>query len=103
MIGVNTDSINENGFVKKFGGIFYCAVKVKNLESALSLCIKYNNYLDLKVHLHNLSYKSKKPSIPDILVVKDYGKKKYKKEEDNDEMIANKLFNKILNKKHKRK
>ena len=108
---VNAGKIDKNFCVKKFGNVFYSAIKVESLEQAINLCIQYNTYKELKVHLHYLSYRLKKNKMPHILVDKEQKNKKFgldkirkSYKEDEEEFIANKLFNKsrLLNKKKKK-
>ena len=111
--GKNEAKIQEENFVKKLGGIYYVAIKVDDLEQALSLCIEYNKQNNLKVHLHNLTYKLKKNKIPTLLVDKEQkngkyflnkGRKVFKEDIDNEEIRNLKFINKmeIINKKRKR-
>jgi hypothetical protein len=99
-----TIDINNNNFREK-GNIFYSAIKVDNLNDALNLCIKYNNYNNLKVNLHYLTYKFSKKTFPKILTQKDYIKeKKISFNKDSDSKIYDILFgnlNKNKNKKYK--
>ena len=54
-----------------YNEIIYCAMKVNSLEQALFLFIQYNKYYDLKVHLHNITFKLKKHKTPQTLTNKD--------------------------------
>ena len=107
--------IEGNECIKKIGEIFYCAIRVDNLEQAIMLCVNYNNNHELKVNLHYLTYKMKKNEMPQILIDKEglEGKKpnkqKLKKSYKEDEVYYNEaarmLFpsTRMLSKKHKRK
>ena len=112
--GTCEGQINEARCIRKLGEVFYCMIRVSNLDLAVSLCVKYNNFQGLQVNLHNLTYKAKKKEIPQILIDKDgngaerQNKNKMKKsfKEDDEYEIANLLFNpgrNMLSKKHKRK
>ena len=57
--------------IRKLGDILYCAIKVESLEQALFLCVQYNHYYDMKVNLHNITYKLKKNAIPQVLTNKE--------------------------------
>ena len=105
--------INNVKCIKKLGEVFYCAIKVGNLEQALALCVKYNNMHGLKVNLHNLSLKTKKHEIPQVLISneldnerpkKNHLSKTYKEDQMYKNDLVDRLFfnRKILNKKHKR-
>ena len=101
--------------IKKLGEIFYCAIRLDNLEQAVQLCVNYNNTHELKVNLHYLTYKMKKSEMPQILIDKEgNGEKKQNKNEikksyreDNIyfDDVAQMLFptkKRMLSKKHKR-
>ena len=100
--------------IRKLGDMFYCAIKVNNLEQALVLCLQYNKYYDMKVNLHNITFKLKKYKIPQILVNKDIKgenklqthkiKKSFKEDDCFQNEVADFLFskNKLLSRKHKR-
>lgn len=107
--------IDGNECIRKFGDMLYCAIKVESLEQALFLCVQYNNYYDMKVNLHNITYKMKKNKLPQILTKKEfYGenkinmykiKKNYKEDDCFQNEIVDFLFSKkgrLLAKKHKR-
>lgn len=112
----NSEKKNKENIVKQLGNIYYCAIKVDNLDQALCLCVKYNGYNDLKVNLHYLTYKAKKNTLPKVLVEKDYGNKQksdfYKIHKNYKEdyyfsspAIVENLFHrksKFLKRKHKR-
>lgn len=100
--------------IRKLGDMFYCAIKVSSLEQALILCLQYNKYYEMKVNLHNITYKLKKYKIPQILINKDIKgenklqsnkfKKKYKEDDCFQNEVADLLFSKskFLSRKHKR-
>ena len=107
--------IEGNECIRKLGDVLYCAIKVNSLEQALYLCIQYNKYYDLKVHLHNITFKLKKYKMPQILMNKDGKgdykfdarriKKNYKEEDCFQNEAFNLLFSKknnFLSRKHKR-
>ena len=112
--GTCEGQINGAKCIRKLGEVFYCMVRVESLEQAVSLCVKYNNNHDLKVNLHNLTYKMKKSEMPQVLIDKeDIGEKKpnknkMKKSFKEDDIYQNEaaslLFSsrKILSRKHKR-
>lgn len=100
--------------IRKLGDTLFCALKLNSLEQALFLCINYNKYYDLKVHLHNITYNSKKSKIPQILIKKDgkgenkYESQKIKKNYKEDDCFQNEVYDflfpnkKLLSRKHKR-
>ena len=101
--------------IRKLGDIFYCAITVNSLEQALFLCIQYNKYYDMKVHLHNITFKLKKYKMPQILMNKDvngdnqFEPNKIKKNFKEDDCFQNEAFdllfskrNNLLSRKHKR-
>lgn len=93
-------NIDNNIFVKS-GKVFYSAIKVDNLNEALNLCLKYNNYNNLKVHLHNLTYQNSKKNLPRVLIQKNFNKKNNKVSDKGNELY-NKLFGDLKkNKKYK--
>lgn len=106
--------IDDVKCIKKFGEVFFCAIRVSNLEQALTLCVKYNNNQGLKANLHNLSNKMKKSEKPHILTHKEeigekrFYKNKFNKTYKEDGIYQNEaaqlLFpsRRMLNKKHKR-
>ena len=106
--------INGNKCIKKLGEVFYCMIKVSSLEQAVTLCVKYNNTRDLKVNLHNLTYKMKKNEMPQILIDKDgIGQKRLNKQKINKNFKEDEMFQddlaamllpsaKLLSRKHKR-
>ena len=92
-------SNNEDGNIfGKCGKAFYSAIKVGKLNEALNLCLKYNNYNNLKVNLHYLTYQNSKKVFPKALTQKNYSKK-IKKSIDEDTQIYNKLFGDLKKKK----
>lgn len=95
-------TMDENIF-KKNGNIFYSAIKVDNLNDALNLCIKYNGYNNLKVHLHYLTYKNSKKIFPNVLTQKHLLKKKSTFDKDSDSKFYNKLFGQFFHKKKYKK
>lgn len=106
--------IEGNECIKKLGEIFYCAIRVDNFEQALMLCVNYNKSHELKVNLHNLTYKMKKSEMPQILIDKEgigekkKNKRKLQKSYKEDDIYLNEavlmLFpsKKMLSKKHRR-
>ena len=101
--------------IRKLGDTLYCAMKVNNLEQALYLCIQYNKYYDMKVNLHNITFKLKKYKLPQILMSNDANgdnkfetgkiKKNYKEDDCFQNETFNFLFSKknhLLSRKHKR-
>ena len=112
--GTCEGQIDEAQCIKKLGEVFYCAIKVPDLEQALTLCVKYNNVNDLKVNLHYLSYKIKKNEMPQVLInKKDIGenrayRNKFNKSFKEDDIYMNEAADKLflsrgmLNRKHKR-
>ena len=89
-------------------------IKVSSLEQAVTLCVKYNNTRDLKVNLHNLTYKMKKTEMPQILIDKEgIGQKRLNKQKINKNFKEDEMFQddlaamllpsaKLLSRKHKR-
>lgn len=113
--GICEAKIEGKECIRKLGDILYCAITVNSLEQALFLCIQYNKYYDLKVHLHNISFKLKKHKIPQLLMNKDangdnqFEPSKIKKNFKEDDYFQNEAFdllfakrNNLLNKKHRR-
>ena len=102
-------TIDMNNYkFKKSGNIFYSAIRVSNLEDALNLCIQYNEYNNLKVHLHYLTYENSEKIFPQVLTQKEYfEKRKQSLSEDENDKIFKELFpsyfNKIKRKKKKEK
>ena len=95
-----TIDVNNDIFINE-ENINYNAIRVDNLNDALNLCLKYNNYNNLKVHLHYLTYQKSKKKLPKILLQKEYFKEKQSSfNEDPDSKIVKKLFG-SLNKKRK--
>ena len=93
---------NNDIYIKE-DNIFYSAIRVDNLTDALNLCLKYNNYNNLKVHLHCLTYQNSKKKHLKILFEKDYFKEKQLSlNENSDSNLVNKLFG-SLNKRKKYK
>ena len=101
--------------IRKLGETLYCAMKVNNLEQALYLCIQYNKYYDMKVNLHNITFKLKKYKLPQILMNNDlngenkFESRKNKKNYKEDDCFQNETFNflfskknNLLSRKHKR-
>jgi len=101
--------------IRKLGDILYCAIKVESLEQALFLCVQYNNYYDMKVNLHNITYKLKKNKIPQILAKKDikgenkFENSKIRKNFKEDSCFQNEVFDylfpkkgRLLSRKHRR-
>ena len=94
-------SINDEGNIIKKGNYFYSAIRVDNLDDALYLCLKYNKFNNLKVHLHYLTYYNSKKIFPKILTQKEFIKEK-KLSFNDDRQIYNKLFGSLKkNKKYK--
>jgi hypothetical protein len=97
-----------NGKIYKVrGNIFYSAIRVDNLNDAINLCIKYNKFSNLKVHLHYLTYENSKKELPQVLLKKNFIKDKILSlSEDEETKNFDLLFpsrNKIKNKKFKKK
>lgn len=98
IITIDTD----DNIYKIYENYFYSAIKVDNLNVALNLCIKYNKYNNLKVHLHNLTYHNSKKLFPEVLNQKDFIKEKpLLLNKDPQAEIVNKLFGKPKKKKIK--
>ena len=109
--GICKAKIDDNECIRKLGDMLYCAIKVESLDQALFLCIQYNDYYDMKVNLHYITYKMKKNSIPEVLTQKDIQneskgmKKKYKEDGCLQNDTADFLFprkGRILGKKFRR-
>ena len=107
--------IEKKECIRKLGDILYCAIKVDSLEQALLLCVQYNHYYDMKVNLHNITYKLKKNKIPQVMIDKEikgeikYENNKIRKTFKEDNCYKNDacdvLFPKkdrLLSRKHKR-
>ena len=54
--GTCEGQINGAKCIRKLGEVFYCMIRVSNLELAVSLCVKYNNFQGLQVNLHNKNH-----------------------------------------------
>ena len=101
-------TIDMNGKIYKVrGNIFYSAIRVDNLNDAINLCIKYNKFSNLKVHLHYLTYENSKKELPQVLLKKNFIKDKILSlSEDEETKNFDLLFpsrNKIKIKKYKKK
>ena len=70
-------TIDMNGNIYNVrGNIFYSAIRVINFNEAINLCIKYNKFSNLKVHLHYLTYENSKKEFPQVLFKKNFIKEK---------------------------
>ena len=101
-------TIDMNGNIYKVrGNTFYSAIRVDNLNDAINLCIKYNKFSNLKVHLHYLTYENSKKELPQVLLKKNFIKDKILSlSEDEETKNFDFLFpsrNKIKKKKFKKK
>ena len=101
-------TIDMNGHIYKVrGNTFYSAIRVDNINDAINLCIKYNKFSNLKVHLHYLTYENSIKELPKVLLKKNYIKdKKISLSEDEETKNFDFLFpqrNKNKKKKIKKK
>jgi len=66
-------TIDMNGNIYKVrGNIFYSAIRVNSFNEAINLCIKYNKFSNLKVHLHYLTYENSIKKFPQVLFEKNF-------------------------------